>query len=610
MIKHLKKQIKKGVYVYISLFVLSIMSCNQIKKDVEIEQQNIGQLIQENFKVKLSHCQTSLDKLLKSNTKEDLQKNYLEARKIFKQMEPVMAFVHAENYKFLNAPNILKVEEEDATNIKIMEPKSFQVLEESIFVDETPDFKKIKETTSLIYNRLQLLEKNTNLNHFKKRHVFWLLRDAVLRVSQTGITGFDSPVLEQSLIEAQTVYKTIDELFTLTEQNFSNIQLYKAWKGEINASISTLKQGDFNSFNRYQFVKNHTQKQMAMFNDVVSDWKIEFPFTLAINNDAKSLFSNDTFNPLYFTDYKNKKVSEGIINLGKDLFNDAKLSKNKSISCATCHSKEKAFTDGLAKSNGQSRNSPTLTYASLQQSYFYDNRSGSLEGQIISVVNNESEFHTDLETLLQAVNNDEGYKIRFDSLYDGTIDDYKIRNAIASYIRSQNEFNSKFDNNINGLENTLTIGEINGFNLFMGKGKCATCHFAPVFNGTVPTLYKDTEIELLGIPTANDTVNAIVDSDLGRFNVFGTEERKFFFKTPTVRNSELTAPYMHNGVYKTLEEVVDFYNRGGGAGIGIDLEYQTLPSDELNLSAQEQKDLVLFLKSLTDSSLKKSSVSI
>ena len=134
----------------------------------------------------------------------------------------------------------------------------------------------------------------------------------------------------------------------------------------------------------------------------------------------------------------------------------------------------------------------------------------------------------------------------------------------------------------------------------MGKAKCATCHFAPVFNGTVPTLYKDTEIELLGVPTKNDTINAIVDADLGRYNVFKTEERKHFFKTPTIRNIELTAPYMHNGVYTTLEDVVDFYNRGGGAGIGIDLELQTLPPTPLNLSETEKEDLILFMKSLTD----------
>lgn len=254
------------------------------------------------------------------------------------------------------------------------------------------------------------------------------------------------------------------------------------------------------------------------------------------------------------------------------------------------------------------RNSPTLTYASLQQDFFYDRRSGSLEGQIVSVVENETEFHSDLAHLQEAVEKNSDYKAQFKKVYRDSVTDFNIRNAIANYIRSLNKFNSKFDDNINGLKNTLSQNEINGFNLFMGKAKCATCHFAPLFNGTVPPNYTETEIELLGVPMANDTVNAVVDSDLGVYNIFNTEERKFFFKTPTIRNIEKTGPYMHNGVYETLEEVADFYNRGGGAGIGIDLEYQTLPPDALNLSKKEQADLIAFMKTLTDSESKESIV--
>ena len=102
------------------------------------------------------------------------------------------------------------------------------------------------------------------------------------------------------------------------------------------------------------------------------------------------------------------------------------------------------------------------------------------------------------------------------------------------------------------------------------------------------------------MPARHDTVNAEVDPDEGMFAIYGGEMLRFAFKTPTLRNVALTAPYMHNGVYETLEEVIDFYNRGGGAGIGIDLTYQTLPPDPLNLTAREQEDLVSFLHALTD----------
>ncbi len=601
MNSYLTKNIRKGVYVFINLFSLSIISCNEVKKKEETIEITLGEQIEKKYTHELIKCQAYTDSLSKSTSRENFAKYYLKSRAIFKQMEPIMAFHDAENYKFLNAPNILKVEEEDATNIKILSPKSFQVLEETIYADSL-EVTTIKNTAELIRNRLKLIEKNTKLSYFKNHHFLWLLRDAVLRVSQNGITGFDSPVLEQSLEEATIVYKSLKEYLDFAKTKFNNKALYTNWVNEINATLKSLESVKFNEFDRYSFIKNHTHKQLDLFNKTVEDWSVEFPFTLALNNNAPSLFSDKTFNPKYYSDAKNIGYSKEVVALGRDLFNDKGLSKDCSMSCATCHAKEKAFTDGMVKPKGQLRNSPTLTYASLQQNFFYDNRAGSLEGQIVAVVKNDSEFHTNLETLQKVVEENSNYKVRFDSIYEGEVTDYTVRNAIAEYIRSLNKFNSKFDLNITGKENSLTTNEINGFNLFMGKAKCATCHFAPVFNGTVPTLYKDTEMELLGVPAKNDTINALVDADLGRYYFYKTEERKHFFKTPTVRNIELTAPYMHNGVYTTLEEVIDFYNRGGGAGIGIDLELQTLPPDPLDLTDEEQKDLIHFLKTLTDKS--------
>jgi cytochrome c peroxidase len=151
-----------------------------------------------------------------------------------------------------------------------------------------------------------------------------------------------------------------------------------------------------------------------------------------------------------------------------------------------------------------------------------------------------------------------------------------------------------------GEEGMLTADELAGFNLFMGKGKCATCHFMPLFNGSVPPQYFETESEVLGVPAKADTINAVVDSDAGKFNTYNRALHKFAFKTPTLRNAALTAPYMHNGVFKTLEEVIDFYNRGGGAGIGAVVSNQTLPVDKLNLSRKEQQQIIAFIHTLTD----------
>jgi cytochrome c peroxidase len=137
----------------------------------------------------------------------------------------------------------------------------------------------------------------------------------------------------------------------------------------------------------------------------------------------------------------------------------------------------------------------------------------------------------------------------------------------------------------------------------MGKAACGTCHFAPVFNGTVPPLYQETESEVLGVPEDLKAKPLKLDSDPGRGAAKLKEGAPYYlhsFKTPTVRNIVATAPYMHNGAYNTLESVMDFYNRGGGIGHGLDVPYQTLPPDKLGLKKREIQAIIAFMKALED----------
>lgn len=196
---------------------------------------------------------------------------------------------------------------------------------------------------------------------------------------------------------------------------------------------------------------------------------------------------------------------------------------------------------------------------------------------------NKEEIHSTREKMVAIVAQQDRYQVGFDSLYSQGVMDRDIRHAIASYVRSLHTFDCKLDRNTHGEKETFTSLEIEGFNLFMGKAVCGTCHFAPVSNGIVPPHYKETELENLGVPVWQGAFGATIDPDLGRGAVFGVPSREFFFKTPTLRNVALTKPYLHNGVYKELAQVFDFYNRGGGIGIGIDDERQTLPADALDL---------------------------
>lgn len=588
---------KKGAYVFIGLFSLLLNAClNQ--QQTHPTQNNPAKVLENAFSEELSAAIASLDSIKSVTETTFLEKYYRKARHHFKMAEPVLAFIDSENYKFLNQPNILKVEEEDATDIKIKHPTGFQVLEENIFT-ENPDFESVKLHAKKTSERLQLIKNNLNLNYIKPYHVLWMVRDQITRTALTGITGFDSPVLEQSLTEAQMSYEAVKRYLEIYRSEFNKVEIYNQWTDAVKKAQTDLN-ANFNTFDRYSFIKNHTHNNLELWNKTVADWQVQFPFTKAINNNATSLFSSNTFNLNHFSVYSDS-LTEEKVSLGKMLFFEKELSTSKTMSCATCHIPEKGYTDGLAISKGVTRNSPTLFYAGLQKGFFYDNRAGSLEGQIVSVINNENEFHSDLETFEKALKNSPEYTKAFQSVFKDSIKQEHIRHAIASFIRSLAPFDSKFDRNINNLESTLTESEINGFNLFNGKAKCATCHFAPLFNGTVPTTYKESEMELIGVPETTDTINARIDDDLGRYDLFHTEERKHFFKTPTVRNIALTAPYMHNGVYLTLDEVLHFYNIGGAAGLGIEMENQTLPPDPLDLTEKEKQDIIAFLNALTDS---------
>ncbi|MFE8424882.1 cytochrome c peroxidase [Tenacibaculum sp. ZH5_bin.1] len=580
------------------LFLVSIIGCKQEKTTSysKLDNQALVAKVQEYYSKRLDDCISSLEEINVVDEVSEKLNKYKLARREFKLIEPILAFADKENYKSLNAPNILKIEEEDATDIKIRAPFGFQVIEELLNEDEV-DVAEVESIIKKTVSRLKLIAANNTL-YLKKHHVLWLLRDQIARIALVGITGFDSPVLEQSLLEAKTNYETLLFIIGTYKSEFSKDKLYTDFVNELQTAQKMLQEGNFESFNRYDFIKNHTHKQLELLAKTSKDWKVEFPLTMAFNNNITSLFSKETFNIDFFNDYHQleKAMSNEKIALGRKLFNDKNLSKEGVMSCATCHIKDKAFTDGLATFPKQKRNTPTLSYAAYQQTFFHDGRAGSLEGQIVGVVENKNEFHTNLENLTETVKNDSVYTKSFANLY-GKVTDFNIRNAIANYIRSLGDFSSKFDKNINNKENTLTTSEINGFNLFMGKAKCATCHFPPVFNGTVPPNFTETEVESIGVPNMKETG---LDDDLGAYDIFKTEERKYFFKTSTVRNISKTAPYMHNGVYETLEQVVDFYNKGGGQGLGYKVPNQTLPSDKLNLSEKEIKDLVAFMEALTD----------
>ena len=569
--------------------------------------------VQEYFAKKIDTLISSLESLKLAAEKQsnagNLKLMFGESRSNYKEIESIVEYYFQGLAKRINGPVLPDVKTDDN---QVFPPHGFQVLEQTIWslaINDTINKSFIDEinilTTDLKFIRTQIKDQT-----ILARHVREMVHHQLIRIATNGLTGLDAPVSFASMPEAAAALKGIRDLVgvyiegeKLAYQNKQQISQQFA------ASINFLEQNkDFDSFNRLLFIKRHLMTLSVSLRDLpakenADDKLIQKAFTGTLND----LMKGNGLNPDFYTPYAEAASNENKVKLGKYLFYDVRLSKSSTISCASCHKPEIFFTDGLQKASNfahggtLARNTPTLYYAALQASQFYDQRTSTLEEQIHDVMENSEEFNLADAALISKISSINEYKqlskLAFKS---DSLDNFKIRNAIGSYVRSLQPFSSHFDDYMKGKDEALNAEEIAGFNLFMGKAKCGTCHFAPVFNGTIPPWFTKSESEIIGIPEKAVWGNAKIDPDPGRYAINQLEELKYAFKTPTVRNTSKTAPYMHNGVYKTLDEVVNFYHKGGGLGIGIDLPFQSLPFDSLQLNNNEKKSIVAFMNALTD----------
>lgn len=575
---------------------MAFVSCQKKSKHQEVNelfQKDITSLIEKVAKLKYS--------VQEDSTETQIQRQFLEAHESYKKVEMISEYYSPAVSKSINGPAISEFEENDKVTVP---PEGFQVIEELVFPKYSKANKKelIQELGVLSANLIRL-EKVSSSNELTDAHVFDAMRLEVYRIVTLGITGFDSPVVLNSLPEAQVSLETIERYYRVyTEnQNAENskqvLQIFEKGKKYLKANTN------FNAFDRAYFINEILNPLSRGLFKTQSELGISLmKEQRGLKVTAQTLFDKDAFDPEAFSGFPDYKTTPEKIALGKKLFNDPVLSGNNTRSCASCHHADKAFTDGLERAvslDGKSmiqRNTPTLSNIAFQRVFFADSRVSYLEDQAVAVIKNENEMHGSLEKSALAIQKNAQYVQSFKKAFPkGEINEFAIKNALGSYIRSLSKYDSKFDRFMQNKTN-FTADEKAGFNLFAGKAKCATCHFIPLTNGTVPPNFDRSESEILGVPDRNKKL----DGDLGKFVITQAAIHKNSFKTPTIRNIELTAPYMHNGVYKTLEEVIDFYNEGGGLGKGFDIPNQTLPEDKLNLSDQEKKQLITFMKTLTD----------
>ena len=554
----------------------------------------------------------------------ELRHAHLRSREAFKKAEYLAEYLDHETIKmYVNGPPLPSLEK-NVPHINVLEPIGLQVLDELVFGDDpVAGHEEIGRQAELFQSDLEKVISYLMGVKLEHRFVFEAAQEELVRIFTLGLTGFDTPGSANAIPEAHQamlgMYKGLNNYLDLLPMTHAQtrqeiIRLFEDALGYLKANPG------FEDFDRLHFLKTYTnplnqailQAQRALHIETIKEVT---PLPQSINRESAGLFYNDFLNPNYFANIGQNEYTDKRIELGRLLFFDPILSNNVERACASCHSPGLAFTDGMDKSlaiNGDGkigRNAPTVINSVFAERYFYDLREPNLERQIKHVVMDPLEFDTDFLEIVEKLHESEEYKALFTAAYANQPSRYQlskwsISDALACYITSLHGFNSPFDRYVRGETASIDPAVARGFNLFMGKAACGTCHFAPVFNGTVPPLYQESESEVLGVPATKDTILAQIDPDLGRMASSRPEDEAYFyafsFKTPTVRNIALTGPYMHNGVYHTLEEVMDFYNRGGGAGIGIELEHQTLPPDPLNLTQQEIKDIISFMEALTD----------
>jgi cytochrome c peroxidase len=567
--------------------------------------QEIVQDVQQNFKA----LEQAVEKLkVQSGNKESasvLRTSFTNVRALYKKNEFYIEYFFPTSAEELNGPLLTKVAFDDPNQFEIP-PQGLQKLEELVF-QKKPDYETIQLTLqgiSGVLTRIKVLQATLSPNE-----VFNALQLELIRVQALGFAGFDATISENGIQESSIAFTTTARYVTGFANLLEGDEALKGTVNQLNTSIErafTLPES-FKNFNRAYFIS----KLFQPFYEATVELRMKYSFTnspsSALNLNAKQLFSAQAFNTRFYSKFPDIIIDEKTIELGKLLFFDPILSGNHRRACASCHNPAQSFTDAFPKSiafdekSSLERNAPTILNAGIQAAQFWDIRANNLEDQIFEVLHNEDEMHSSFKDAVSMLNTSDEYKKLFSAAFksskDSSISGENIQRAIAAFEFSLVDFNAPFDAFVNGNDTAISRFAQQGFNLFMGKGKCGTCHFLPTFGGTVPPNYSKTEFEVLGTPGKAD--NTVLDEDLGVKKVSGKDIHAHAFKTPQLRNIDNTGPYMHNGVYKTLKEVLAFYKVGGGKGLDFEVPNQSLPSDKLKLKDKEIRAIIAFMENLS-----------
>jgi cytochrome c peroxidase len=454
-------------------------------------------------------------------------------------------------------------------------------------------------------------------DNLKSFSTFYLCnRLYLLNLAAIYTTGFECPDTSRVIPELLYMMRSVEEIYLAYNGGFSSTQITADYISLYNKAINFVKAQpqQYSSFDHFIFIRDYINPLFALNQQMINTYGVlsRSVVDYSLNKTATSIFSKQLYNGQnakgIFLRVKDEQALAELDKVGKLLFYDPLLSVNNQRSCISCHKSTEYFTDTTAATslhingdNRLTRNTPSLINANYNHLLMLDGKHISMQDQARAVITNPIELGSNEKMILQKVLSCPSYKKIFSRLLKYTPQEPEITfehltSALTFYYAKFSNYYAPFDDAINQRRD-VESGIKRGFNIFMSKAQCATCHFVPEFNGVKPP-YVGSEFEVLGVPA--DTGYKKLNIDEGRWLINPAKETMRAFRTGTIRNAEHTKPYMHNGIFTSMKQVIDFYDGGGGAGRGLNVSNQTLSSDSLRLSLKEKNDLMLFISSLNE----------
>ncbi len=550
---------------------------------------------------------------------EKIRSQINQTRLTLKSMDFWFRYLEPISYKKINGP--LPVEWETEVFEKFEKPYKRDgagLTLAALYLDEKNiDKSVLLDLIRSSINATRVFDADSITNNLKEHHHFFLCnRLFLLNLAAIYTTGFECPESEKVIPELRAMLEAVNKTYNSFNSSFvatpipdNYLQLYNSTVNFVNKQPSDPQQ-----FDHYTFIKEYINPLFTINQQLIKTYNVSTKSNVdySLNKNSTSIFSKNLYigqNPKgVYLRVQDQKVLSEIEKIGKLLFYDPILSGNNLRSCASCHKPTHYFTDTLTNTSLQfdgknflPRNSPSLINAQYNHLILLDGKHISLQHQTKDVITNPMELGASEQEVVKKVLSCKDYKNAFDEFLKYTpaekeISIEHISSAITLYYAKFSKYYSPFDEAMNN-KGTIDEPVKKGFNVFMSKAQCATCHFAPQFNGVKPP-YVGSEFEVLGVP--RDTTYKELSLDKGRFGINPASEMENAFRTGTIRNASKTAPYMHNGVFRTLEEVIDFYDAGGGVGKGLRVPNQTLSSDSLHLTKEEKSHLLTFIRSLNE----------